>query len=357
MTEPNLLYTYNPKTKKMEAIPFLFKLMQNSSVLKLFYEYVIINVSTKVSNVDFLKNKNNIKYIVLAICLIFSTLLISMLSYFLFYIMFFFSSLKCILWLFEVYNPDTTNNSSSSSTLSVNPDHYEFNATSQDVLEYYVILIFILLIMHPVTYLPIPFLSLLAYVSSVTICSACLTERTYRQRCCLYIRDSFTSKESRDDDGTYIPGNEGEFHKLLQAICHSLDCVNMTIYNITHNPRIMLNQLNNSENVTQALCLISSGVDTIVTDIRTYQSKRSKQSNQHNQYNKHNQNNQSKKSKKQKQSTQYQSNHYNSNQCNQPDQPDHADHAYHAEQKQEVIADVNETVDVLNDEDDLSMFF
>ena len=54
---------------------------------------------------NYLKDKKNIKYFTIAICLLFATSLIGILSYFLFYIMFAFSSLKCILWLFESYEP------------------------------------------------------------------------------------------------------------------------------------------------------------------------------------------------------------------------------------------------------------
>lgn len=264
-------------------MPVLLQMIQNSTIMNFVYENVIKNISNKAVELELLKNKNNIKYVTIGICLFFATMLISMLSYFLFYIMFFISSLKCILWLFEVYNPDMNNTSFDSDSFNEQElTHYVSNVTQQNVLEYYVVPIFIVLIMYPLTYIPISGLSFIINGLSVATCVACLTKQSYRQNCCLYIRDTFTNKENRDEDGNYVPGHEGEFHKLLQTISYSIDCTIMSTYNLTHNPRLMLNQISTTDNITQALSVITSGLSNLTHDVEDklhkYQSNRSNQS-------------------------------------------------------------------------------
>jgi len=275
----------------LENLPFLFKMMQKSKITNLVYEYIIKQVVAKSINIDLLKNKNSIKYVTLGICALFATSLVCMLSYFLFYVMFFCSSLKCILWLFEHYNPgpiDTTSN--------INPDileHYVSDPSPSDVLEYYIIPIFMGLVMYPLAYIPIPFLPLIVYGTSVVLSLACLTEKSYRQRLCLFIRDTFVSDLSRDDDGSYIPGHEGEFHKLLQTICYTIDCIHMSTYNLTHNPKKVSNQLNTIDNIIQAFGVISSNLSNIADEVvhtrpRSNNNMSSKQNKQNKQNNKKN---------------------------------------------------------------------
>lgn len=263
-------------TENTDTQPFLFKMMQSSQIMSFVYEYIIKNISSKTSDVDFLKNKNNIKYITIGICLFFVSSLIGILSYFLFYVMFFLSSLKCILWLFEVYNPKTIIvTSSTQNNNNKKQSHYISNASPIDVLEYYVIPIFIFLVMYPLSYIPIPSLNVIIYGVSVVLSLCCLTDKSYRQKFCIFVRDTFTDKNSRDNNGNYIPGNEGEFHKFLQTLCYSIDCIIMSTYNLTHKPMITLNQLGTSDNITHSIGLITTCINSVIN----------KQTNQHNQYN------------------------------------------------------------------------
>jgi hypothetical protein len=242
-----------------ETIPQLFKMMQNSAFMGFFYQYIIKIIGDKMSNVEFFKNKSNIKYITIAVFLMFATSLVGMLSYFLFYVLFFFSSLKCILWLFEAYIPDTN---SDESTLDVT-EHYVSESSPVDVLEYYIVPIFIVLVLYPLAYIPIPFVPFMVYGTSVLLSLACMANKSYRQRFCIFIRDLFTNKNNRDENGKYIPGHEGEFHKFLQTICYSIECINTSTFNITHNPRSVYNSLDNANNISQAFSAITSGVNML----------------------------------------------------------------------------------------------
>lgn len=238
-------------------LPHLFKLMKGSIILNLVYEYLIKILSGKAGEIDFFKDKNNIKFLTIGICLFMASSLIGLMSYFLFYVMFFFSSLKCILWLFEHYNPDTT----SDENVDKISKHYVTEKSPIDVLEYYIVPIFIVLVMHPLAYVPIPFASLFVHGSSVMLGLATMTNKGYRQKFCVFIRDLFTNRDSRDANGNYIPGHEGEMHKLLQTLCYSIECINLSTFHITHNPRATYDKLNNSKGLTHGLQIMTSGID------------------------------------------------------------------------------------------------
>lgn len=194
---------------------------------------------------NYLKDKKNIKYFTIAICLLFATSLIGILSYFLFYIMFAFSSLKCILWLFESYEP---------SKQQIKKDtKYISEQSPANILEYYVVPIFIILVMYPISYLPLPFVPLIVYTISIVLCVLCMTNNLYRQRFCVFVRDVFTN---RDENGKYIPGSEGGIHKLLQTICHMIECININTFNLTYNTKLMYNKLNDATSISQALQML-----------------------------------------------------------------------------------------------------
>ena len=235
-------------------IPQFFKLMKGSMLLNVFYEYYIKIVSGKVNEIDFLKEKNNGKYITIGICLLMASSLIGLMSYFLFYVMFFFSSLKCILWLFEHYNPEL----SSDEDIELITKHYVTEKSPVDVLEYYIVPIFIVLVMHPLAYIPIPFASIIVYSSSVMLGLATMTNKAYRQKFCIFIRDFFTNKESRNEKGEYVSGHECEVHKLLQTLCYSIECINLSTLHITHNPRATFDKLKLSRDIVHGMQIITS---------------------------------------------------------------------------------------------------
>lgn len=255
----------------VSELPQIIKLMRGSFVMNAFYENFLKIVTGKISAMDIFKNKNNVKYLVIAICLLFASTLIGMVSYFLFYVMFFFSAIKCMLWLFEQYKPTTSDNLNGSLSESLNNDvkvaqcvdshkSYITEKSPIDVLEYYVVPIFIVLFMYPIAHIPIPFLSLVVYSISVVIATACMTNKLYRQRFCMSIKKLFTNKESYDENGNYVSGHEGEFHRFLQTMCYTIECINLSTFNITHNPRTIYNMLNDSESFVQGMRIIAGGI-------------------------------------------------------------------------------------------------
>jgi hypothetical protein len=237
--------------------PQLYKLMKNSVILNMLYEHVIKNVGNHLEKLNFFANKTNMKYIAFVICLLLATSLLGLMSYFLFYVMFFFSSLKCILWLFEGYKPSNINYNDDDEEIEY---HYVSETSSVDVLEYYVILIFIVLVMHPLAYIPIPFISTFVYGSSVMIGIAAMTSKLHRQKICLFVRDLFTNKNSRDNDGNYVPGYEGEFHKFLQTLCYVMECINLSTFHITHRPKVTFNKLSSVKSIVHGLQLVTRDV-------------------------------------------------------------------------------------------------
>lgn len=217
------------------------------------YISAVLNIIEK----NYVKDKNNIKYFAIGLCLLFATSLIGILSYFLFYVMFLFSSLKCILWLFENYEPDKQR-------INRNATKYISEQSPANILEYYVVPIFIILVMYPISYMPIPFVPLLVYVSSIILCVLCMTNNLYRQRFCVFVRDIFTN---RDENGKYIIGSEGIVHKFLQTICHMIECMNINTFNLTYNTKLIYNKLNDATSITQALQILINDYTTIIPKI------------------------------------------------------------------------------------------
>lgn len=239
-------------------VPQIIKLMQGSMILNALYEYVIKIVSGKVDQTDFLNNKDNVKMISIGIGLFFASFLIGMMSHFLFYVMFFFSSLKCILWLFECYEPDMNSDES----VDLISNRYVSETSPTDVLEYYVVPIFIVLVIQPMSYIPLPFVSLLVHGGSVMLGLASMSNKAYRQKICLFIRDSFTNRK----DGKYVPSQEGEVHRLLQTLCYTIECINLSAFNITHNPRSVYDKLNGTSDLVNGMAVLTSKDHTNITN-------------------------------------------------------------------------------------------
>jgi hypothetical protein len=271
------------------------KLLQSSVIANMLYEHYVKIFGGKSSLTDLLNNKNNIKYGIIATFILFASTLIGILSYFLFYVTFFFSCLKCILWLFEKYKPsndqteinqilnDKTQNDRTQNN-QIRSDQkndlqsdkldvldvldvslqgrvqkgYVSEKSSDDVLEYYIVPIFIVLFMQPVSHIPIPFVSFITQTASVVIAFSCMANKTYRRKFCVFMRDLFTNKHSRDKDGNFIQGFEGEFHRLLQTLCYTIECINCSIFNTAHNPVLVYNKINDSDSIFQSIKAITN---------------------------------------------------------------------------------------------------
>ena len=228
----------------------LINLIQESKLLNFVHENFTKRVMTLITKSEILENKSNVKFISIGLGLLMASIMMGILSYYLFYVLFFFSTLKCILWLFECYNPERD---------SVNKQvngHYIIEESASDVLEYYVVPIFILLVVYPVAYIPIPILPYFAYACSIMLGIASLSNKLYRRKICLFVRDMFVNKECWKD-GVYVSGHEGEVHKFLQALCYAIECINLSSYNITHNPRSVYDKIEHSTTVR-------SWIDTVL---------------------------------------------------------------------------------------------
>lgn len=207
----------------------LMNLVQKSKILNFVHENINKRITVFFSGTGILENKSNVRFISILMGVLLALIMFSLLSYYLFYVLFFFSTLKCILWLFECYNPERD------SVDKQDDGQYVGEESASDILEYYIVLIF-MLVMYPLTYIPIPILPQIVYAISIMLGIASLSNKLYRRKICLFLRDMFVNKECWKD-GMYIKGHEGEMHKFLQTLCYAIECINLSSYNITHNPR------------------------------------------------------------------------------------------------------------------------
>lgn len=243
----------------------IMNFVKGSRILEFLYENVIKNITKNIPENKFLSDKNNTKYIVSGIAVLCATSLMAIMSYFLFYAMFFFSSLKCILWLFEQYDPEQGTNEEVE-------DKYVSETSPSDVLEYYIVPIFIVIVMYPLAYIPIPFVSTFIYGGSIMLALASTSSKMYRQKICVFIRDLFVTRQN----GKFISGTEGEVHKMLQTLCYTLECINFSAFNITHKPRAVYDKLDKTETIFDGLKLIADlQLDSIGEKIKSQYVKES----------------------------------------------------------------------------------
>lgn len=247
-------------SKRARQTPKLINMIQESSYMNMIYENVAHRLRGQTNRVGFLNKKENIKYETIGISVLFAILLISTLSFFMFSMMFTLACLKCMLWLLEEYNPEKKE-----------------SKQSEEALEYMIIPIFVVLLSYPFHFAPMPMLSLGVHVLSVMLGLACITDREYRRKFCVFVRNLLISKHSKDKNGAFIKGSEGEFHRLLQILMHLIECICVSTFNLTHNPGYMIEKINDAIDLTDAMMSLTTQVTQ--NEIMQRELKRSRQVN------------------------------------------------------------------------------
>lgn len=202
--------------------------------------YILQKVKLFISKLE--GNKiENVKYASLIIMSLVATSLLGTMVFFLFNFLAFYSSLRCVLWLFECYNPENTSNKK----------HYIIETSAQDIIEYCIVPIFLRTILIPLSYLPIPFITPIIYFLCFMMSLITITDKNYRQKLCITVKYMFVDKN-------YVYGKEKELHKLLQILVYSFDCVTLYIVNIINNPKILFNKLDNAKTFDNAFHILTS---------------------------------------------------------------------------------------------------
>jgi hypothetical protein len=155
----------------------------------------------------------------------------------------FYSSLRCILWLFECY--DTKNKCSE-------------DTSAHDIIEYFIVPVFLKYLIMPLKYLPIPFIHIIIYYLCTMIGIFTTIDSHYRKKLCLTIKYMFVNVN-------YNKGSEQIFHKSIQMIVYIFNCINSYILNIINNPTYILNKLNDVNTISDAL-KIATTIHTINID-------------------------------------------------------------------------------------------
>lgn len=250
-------------SSNLEDMPQYVKLLKSSVVLNVCYEYGLKLLMNKLNETELMKQPKNVKYLCLGLGLLFASSLMALIHNYLFYFMTFYGSLKCVLWLFEQYNPKNT-------TDEVVNDKYVTENSASDLIELMIVPIFISFVLTPLSYLPLPFVYFLSKVVGTLLGLGSLVNKSYRQQFCVFIRDVFTDKNSRVN-GTYISGNESEVHKFLQVLCYTIESVNLSAFNITHSPRKVMTELDEVNTLGKGLGVLTKGLEFNGTESVTHQ--------------------------------------------------------------------------------------
>lgn len=147
-------------------------------------------------------SKNNMKYMTFGLGLLFSLVFVNILSQFLFYILFFVTICKSLLWLCEYYDNTNANN-------------------TVDLLEYFIVFSILLTITTPLSYISTGFLSLISSIVTTFIGISCFVNKTTRQNFCLFFKNMIIDKNIRDNDNNIV--NYSKTHKIIKQICFSID--------------------------------------------------------------------------------------------------------------------------------------
>ena len=147
--------------------------------------------------------------------------------YSLFYTIYFFLSLKCILWLFESYKPTERS------------DKITEFMTSDDIVECNIVLILTNVIIYPMTYIfneTFPFLSTMTYVLMAILELITISNKQYRQKLCVFVKNLCTNQSYKNNNNDNNDTVKSEFHKLLRILYHTIDFL--------HNPVNIFNSHN-----------------------------------------------------------------------------------------------------------------
>jgi hypothetical protein len=217
----------------------IIKLMKQSFILNLVYEYIIKKILNKTNNMIILKK--NIKIVIFVLCLFMLSGFIGLMNYYLTSLLFAYASLKCVLWFFDNYNDRTRS--------------VEDSAIS--VLEYFIVPIITSLISFILLFNPFSILTLIGNIFNIVFGIIFITHKGYRQQLCIFIKNFIINKEFN------VP--EGELYKFLQTLCLLIENFYRMIFNCLHNFSSTYNKLVFSTDIVQSIHILCRDISD--TDI------------------------------------------------------------------------------------------
>ena len=224
----------------------IIKLMKQSFILNLIYEYMIKIILNKTNNMTIIKK--NIKIVMFVLCLFMLSGFIGFMNYYLTSLLFAYASLKCILWLFDTYNDKIQSAEDSAVT----------------ILEYFIVPIITSLISFILLFNPFSILTLIVNIFNIFFGIVFITHKGYRQRLCIFIKNLVINKK------TNLP--EGELYKFLQTLCILIENFNRIMFNCLHNVNSTYIKLGFSTDIIQSIQILCRDIsDTNVS--KSYMTK------------------------------------------------------------------------------------
>lgn len=189
------------------------------------------------SNHPFLQNDRNRGWIMIGGAVLSAMLLISIIWQFIFYFMVSYASAKVALWFLEHYEPADSN--------EVVGTEYVSESNPVDVIEYIVVLIFVAAL-TPLSYLPLPFWSLIVNLTCVLMSIGTLASKAWRRKVCMFLKNRLVSEDYEPGKGT-----EGKIHSSLQTFCFTVESLNVGAFNMARNTRGVLNDVGGASSFTE----------------------------------------------------------------------------------------------------------
>lgn len=168
-------------------------------------------------------SKNNMKYMTVCLCILFSLVFIGLLSHFLFFILMSITIFKSLLWLIECYNTNTNENN-------------EVYQITVNCLEYFIVVVFLYTFSYPINYISSGFLALISFCVTSIIGVACILNKNNRQTFCHFFRNILADKNMRNENNDIVIYSKS--HKIIKYICQSID-------NFSENPLSIIESVMN----------------------------------------------------------------------------------------------------------------
>jgi len=208
----------------------LVRLMKESKLFGFIHNYFSKYVTSYIEALGL--DETKLKYLLLGslslvFCLFFGTL-----SYFLFYVMFFIASVKSMIWFIDNYNQSTKSN-------------------SENVAEYYIISIFMVLIMTPMNYIPISYVSYFVNIVCISLAIQIMVDGQSRKKYLSFVSDNCT--------------NKGEFYKLLKIIDCFMDNMNCMAFNMIYRSKSFYDNITNYKDLKGLITVLPITTDIAIT--------------------------------------------------------------------------------------------
>lgn len=245
MTEKSSDKTDKTKKTKMtkSATNNNIGLMNKSIILKFINKYCGNNFIYDIFNFKIIKDIGKKKWAIIGVI---GGIVVSMLSamfMWMFELLFMYISIKVLCFASEAYEPEKP------ITITSHSNEYVSEKNPMNIIEYVICLSCLNIFRYISSY--IPYIGTLLYGACIITTIATIADKYYRQKICMYVKKCLTNNQME-----YDPENVAEVHVWMQVLCHSIEYLSVSTFNIISNPLTIYSHLKSMSDISEILDFI-----------------------------------------------------------------------------------------------------